>query len=104
MKGSLSAKDVEVFMEMNDSLYSRAAGRQVSNIAAAREVAFAAQEGSNKYMTTSYIKVGNLPPGQRVQLVDEIGIDRTTVVEVPVDVTTKSVKVIKGHLQNGLST
>ncbi|MGH2567175.1 MAG: hypothetical protein ACRDGA_02465 [Bacteroidota bacterium] len=88
-EGSLSAKDVEVFMEMNDSLYARDSQRRVSNIAAARNVTFAAEEGRNKNMTTSYRKVGNLPPGQTVQIVDEIGIDRTTVVEVPVEVTTK---------------
>lgn len=88
-EGSLSAKDVEVFMEMNDSLYSRDAERKVSNIAAARNVTYAAQEGRNKYMTTSYKNIGNLPPGQELEVVDEISIDRTTVVEIPIEETTK---------------
>ena len=88
-EGSMSAKDVEVFMEMNDWLYFRDIERQVSGIAAARNVTFAAEKGRNKNMTICYKKVGNLPPGQTVQILDEIGIDRTTVVEVPVDVTTK---------------
>ena len=76
-------------MEMNDSLYFRDAERQVSGIAAARNVVIAAEEGRNRNMTTTYKKLGNLPPGQTVQIIDEIGIDRTTVVEVPVEVTTK---------------
>jgi hypothetical protein len=88
-EGSVSAKDAEVFMEMNNSLYFRDAERRVSGIAAARNVTIAAEEGRNKNMTTTYKKVGNLPPGQTVQILDEIGIDRTTVVEVPVDITTK---------------
>ena len=88
-EGSVSAKDVEVFMEMNDSLYFRDAERRISGIAAARNVVIAAEEGRNKNMTTTYKKIGNLPPGQTVHIIDEIGIDRTTVVEVPVEITTK---------------
>ena len=88
-EGSVSAKDVEVFMEMNDSLYPRDAERKISGIAAARNVVIAAEEGRNKNMTINYKKVGNLPPGQTVHIIDEIGIDRTTVVEIPFDVTTK---------------
>ena len=87
--GSVSAKDVEVFMEMNDSLYVRDSERKVSGIAAARNVVIAAEEGRNKNMTVTYKKVGNLPPGQAVHIIDEIAIDRTTVVEIPLDVTTK---------------
>ncbi|MGH8608384.1 MAG: hypothetical protein ACREX9_13505 [Gammaproteobacteria bacterium] len=40
-------------------------------------------------MTTSYKKIGDLPPGQSVLVGDEIAIDRTTVVDVPVEATTK---------------
>jgi hypothetical protein len=88
-EGSVSAKDVEVFMEMNDSLYARDSQRKVSNIAAARNVVIAAEEGRNKEMTISYKKVGNLPPGQTVHILEEIAIGRTTVVEIPVEVTTR---------------
>jgi hypothetical protein len=86
---AVSAKDVEVFMEMNDALYGRDVQREVSNIAAARNVALAAEVGRSKYMTTSYIKVGNLSPGQSVLVGTEIRIDRTTVLDVPVEATTK---------------
>ena len=87
--GATSAKNVELFITVSSDMCQTDVDRQISKIGIARGVKHASEEGRTKYLTDSYISVGDIPPKTIFNVSYEFSWNKETIIRMPVKATSK---------------
>ena len=90
--GTIAAKEVELVLDISDSIFGRDLERSVGNIAKARGMNIVSERGRNKNITRVYIRVGSLPPSMGFILAPEMVVRESSELEDVVAVTASDKK------------